>query len=94
MLSIIVLFIKNPDDYDLRNPLAFNIGAFLNADTAPKWLMSLCTSLDVFSFWTMALIAIGLTVAARKLSFGKAFMGVLVPWGIFVLGKTALAALF
>jgi hypothetical protein len=90
-LAIVVMFIRSPDEFDLKNPLAFNIGAFLNADTAPKWLVSLCTSLDVFSFWTIALIAIGIMATSRKMTFGKAAVAVLIPWAVVVLLKSAAA---
>ena len=29
ILAIIVVFVKNPEDFNLQNPLAFNLGAFL-----------------------------------------------------------------
>jgi len=93
-LSIVVMFVRSPEDFDLRNPLAFNVGAFLNADTTPKWLLSLATSIDLFSFWTMALIAIGIVVASRKVSFSKALVAVIIPWAIYVVLKSAGAGIF
>ena len=91
VLTTIVMFIRSPDDFDIKNPLAFNLGAFLS-DSTPKWLHSLATSLDVFSLWTIALIAIGIMVSTRKLTFGKAFVAVLIPWAILIFGKAGLAA--
>jgi hypothetical protein len=93
-LAIVVMFVRSPDEFDLRNPLAFNVGAFLNADTTPKWLLSFATSLDLFSFWTMSLIAIGIVVASRKVSFSKALMAVVIPWAIYVVLKSAGAGIF
>jgi len=93
-LSIIVMFVRNPEDFDLKNPLAFNVGAFLNADTTPKWLLSFCTSIDLFSFWTMALIAIGIAAGSRKVSFSKALVAVMIPWAIYVVLKSAGAGIF
>src|SRR5580704_14099166 len=29
LLTILVMFLKSPDDFDIQNPLAFNLGAFL-----------------------------------------------------------------
>lgn len=43
---------------DLDNPLAANVGAILPDDSA-KWLMALGKSIDLFSFWTLILLAIG-----------------------------------
>lgn len=92
-LTILVMFLKSPEDFDLRNPLAFNIGAFLSPDS-PKWLASLASSFDLFSFWTMLLLAIGISVAGRKLSVAKALTAVLVPWVLWVGIKTAWTGMF
>src|SRR5205823_4896844 len=59
-LAIIVMFMKNPDDFNLQNPLVFNPGAFMDPVTSPKFLYSLASSLEVFGIWTLLLIAIGL----------------------------------
>jgi hypothetical protein len=91
-LALVVLYLKNPEDYDLQNPLMFNVGAFLSQD-APAWLRRMGTSLDLFSFWVMALLAIGIVAASRKkMSFGKALAGVAIPWMLYVAVVTALAA--
>jgi hypothetical protein len=34
ILIIVVVFLKNPDDFNVRNPLAFNVGAFMDPTTA------------------------------------------------------------
>lgn len=92
ILSIIIMYLKSPEDFDLRNPLAFNAGAFL-PETAPKWLASLASSLDVFSFWTMALMAVGYAATSRKLTFSKAFTGILMAWGVWVVIKVGWTAM-
>lgn len=92
-LSIVVLYLKNPEDFDIQNPLAFNLGAFLGADTA-KWLKALAQSIDLFTFWTIALMAIGYAATAKKLKFGKAFTSILVLWGVWVVLKVGWAAAF
>jgi hypothetical protein len=95
ILAIIVVFIKNPDDFNLQNPLAFNLGAFLEPPpNSGKALYSLATSFDLFSFWTMLLLATGISVAARKFPFSKALIAVVVPWVILVLVKAGWAAAF
>lgn len=92
-LMILVMFLKNKEDYDIRNPLAFNLGAFLGPDSA-KWLKALLSSFDLFTFWTMSLIAIGIMVAGRKLTFGKALSAVVIPWLVWVLIKVAASSVF
>jgi hypothetical protein len=93
-LAIVVMFLKNPEDFDLQNPLVFNLGAFLDPQSAPKFLHSLATSVDLFSFWTIALLATGIAAAGRKLAWSKALTGVLVPWVIVVVGKAAVTSMF
>lgn len=95
ILTIIVIFLKNPDDFNLQNPIAFNLGAFLDPNTASKFVYSLASSIDLFVFWTIFLMATGLKAAAgKKLTFTGALVAVLLPWAIVVLGKAALAGAF
>jgi hypothetical protein len=91
-LTILVMFLKTPEDFDINNPLAFNVGAFLPDGTA-KWLVSLGGSMDLFSFWRIGLLAGGLSAASPKLSFSKALFVVVFPWALYVAGKTAIAAI-
>jgi hypothetical protein len=73
----------------------FNPGAFMDPKTSSKFLYSVATSLDLFSFWIMILIATGLKAASgKKLSFGGAFFAVALPWAVYVLGKSAFAGIF
>ncbi len=87
LLTLFVMFMKDPDDFDLQRPLAFNVGAFL-PDGLPRWAVQLGTSIDLFNFWIMALIAIGVSSTVRKIKFGRAFMGVFAPWVIVILLRT------
>lgn len=90
-LSMVVLFLKDPEDFNLQNPLMFNVGAYLSPD-APAALRALGTSIDLFSLWIIVLLAIGVSSAARKISFGKALAGIALPWALFVGLKTMAAA--
>jgi Yip1-like protein len=91
-LSIAVMFLKDPDDFNMQNPLLFNPGAFMDPLSSSRFLYSLASSIDLFSFWTIFLIATGLKAAGgKKLSFASALTAVIVPWGIYVLGKSVLA---
>jgi hypothetical protein len=95
ILGVVVMFLKSPADFNIQNPLAFNIGAFMDPQASSKFVYSLATSIDLFSFWMIFLIATGLKAGAgRKLSFGGALTAVVVPWAVYVLGKSALAGLF
>jgi hypothetical protein len=92
ILAIAVMFLKNPEEFNIKNPLAFNPAAFMDPLASSKFTYSLAGSLDLFSIWTILLIATGLKAAAgKKLSFGGALAAVVVPWAVLVLGRAALA---
>ncbi|MGA2271130.1 MAG: YIP1 family protein [Bryobacteraceae bacterium] len=96
VLAIAVMFLKNPDDFDMRNPLPFfNLGGFMDPQSPLKFLHSVASSLDVFAIWTILLVAAGLKSAGgKKLSFGGSLMAVAVPWAIWVLLRASLASRF
>jgi Yip1 domain len=93
LLSIVVMYQKPPDDFDLRNPLAFNAGVFVASD-AMQWVKALAAQFDLFSFWVIALLAAGISSAAPKISFAKALVAVIFPWALYVALITAYAAAF
>ena len=90
-LSMVVLYLKDPEEFNLRNPLMFNVGAYLSPDS-PAALRALGSSIDLFSLWIIVLLAIGVSSAARKISFGKAFTAIALPWALLVCLKVAAAA--
>jgi len=95
VLAIVVMFLKNPDDFNLRNPLAFNPAAFMDPNTSSKFLYSIGTYVDVFTIWTMLLTAVGLSAAAgKRLSFGGALAIVLIPSLILMLFGASMASMF
>lgn len=94
IMSLAVLFLKDPDQFDLQNPTLSNIGSFLDPLTTPKWLFSLAASVDVFTLWTLALVATGLAAAARKISWSTSFSWVIGTWLVYVLLKAGWAAIF
>jgi hypothetical protein len=95
ILTIVVIFLKNPDDFNYQNALAFNVGAFLDPNATSKFVYSLAGSLDLFVIWTILLMATGLKAAAgKKLTFTGALVAVVAPWAVVVLGKAAMAGMF
>jgi hypothetical protein len=89
LLAIIILLIKARGDVDPEHFLASNVAAFL-PDDAPKWLAALGQSLELFWIWTLALVAIGFSVAnPKKIKPAGAFLTVFGIWAVWVLGKVA-----
>jgi hypothetical protein len=83
-LLILVLFLKDPNAIDPNNPLASNLAAVL-PDDSPKWLEALCKSFDVFTFWTLILLAIGFAaVNSKKLKGAKPYTIAFGVWAAYV----------
>lgn len=91
ILSMVVMYLKDPEEFNLQNPLMFNVGAYLSPES-PAALRALGSSIDVFSLWVIVLLAIGVSAAARKISVGKAFTAIASAWALFVCAKIAFAA--
>jgi hypothetical protein len=93
LLALLVMHLKDPEDFDLQNPLSFHAAAFLTKSETAPWLWALLNSLDLFVLWYLVLMALGFTVFIRKMTFGRAFTLVLIPWGLLVLVKMGWAAI-
>jgi hypothetical protein len=91
-LLLVTLSLKG--DWNLRPDEAFatNLSLLLDKKTASGPVYSLATSFDLFSFWTMALLAGGFGVASRR-RMGSAVWGIIIPWALLVAIKVALSAL-
>ncbi len=97
LLSIVIMFVKDPDKLEVDPTLniASNLGILVADQKAHPVLASLLSSIDVFSFWNIALLSIGFAaVASGKLTTRKAATGVLILWALWVLGKAGWKAIF
>ena len=94
LLAIVFMLVKEPDSLDVidisRN-VASNPAVAVDDKTNPI-LHSLLARIDLFSFWTIYLLALGFaTVAGTKL--GKAAAVVLVLWGVYVVIRVGISVL-
>jgi hypothetical protein len=93
-IFLLVLLLRPPGTIDPENPVVTNVAALLPEDSA-KWLLALCKSLDIFTIWTLILIAIGFAaVNPRKLKGAKSFAIVFGVWGVYVVVRTLWAFIF
>jgi len=90
---ILILFLKPPGTIDLENPVATNIGAFLPESTS-KALMALARSIDIFTIWTLLLVAVGFAAVNPKKLKGKSLSIVLSVWAVYVACKMGMAWIF
>lgn len=82
---------QSADPTTLGDLLRSNLGFLVDRKSAV--LHALLQSIDVFSFWTLALLVVGLAAAARVPR--KTAAGVVIAvWILFVLGKAGFAGLF
>jgi hypothetical protein len=92
VLAVVVMYLKPPSEFDLQNPLMANASAFLSPDS-PRWMLTAAGALDLFTFWVMALMAIGIHAAAgKKMSTSKAFVMILFPWALYQILRIGAAA--
>jgi hypothetical protein len=92
-LMLLTLFLKGDWNIDPNQALAANLTLLLDKAETAKALYSLAGSIDLFSFWTIFLLAVGFGVATKRPT-GSAIWGILLPWGLYVVIKVGLAAVF
>lgn len=92
-LVFLVLALKDDWNMDPQSALQANLAALLDRSSTAKPLYAIAGSIDLFSFWAMALLSIGYAAVIRSRPSAAAW-GVVVPWALYVLGKAALAAIF
>jgi hypothetical protein len=80
------------DAFTFQNPVASNPGYFIDPAASPV-LYSLLTGLDIFTIWTLALTAIGITCIS-KVKTGTAFAVVFGWFGVALLLGAGFAAAF
>jgi hypothetical protein len=93
-IFLLVLLLRPPGTVDPNNPVATNVAAFLPEESA-KWLLALCKSIDIFTIWTLVLLAIGFAaVNPRKLKGSKSYVIAFSVWGALVVVKVLWAFIF
>jgi hypothetical protein len=93
-LLILILYLKDPSTIDVENPIASNLAAILPDDSA-KWLVALCKSFDIFTFWTLILLAIGFAATSpRKLKGAKPYVIAFGVWAAYVVVRVGFAFVF
>jgi hypothetical protein len=80
----------NPESFSIQNPVATNAGYFLNPANS-RFLYSVASAVDVFTIWTLVLVAIGLSCVS-KLKRSTAMAGVFGWFVVITLIGAAFAA--
>lgn len=92
-LMLGVLALKGDWNLNPQEVLQANPTLLLDQQATAKPLWAAASSLDLFSFWMLFLLAAGYAASARKRA-SWALPGVIAPWALWVLGKIGVAFLF
>src|SRR5215510_4994899 len=90
------IYLKDPTEIDLLNPVGSNLGAILGlmGVNLPKFVMGLASFIDVFSFWRLAILAIGYSAVSQKMKVGTAATFLVILYVIVALIGGAMASIF
>lgn len=94
ILGIVIILFGDLESFNPQNFVPTNLGFFLNPRETSKALYAMATSLDVISFWFLALVSLGLSFATkRKAKTVPVFLTFVGFWAIWVLAKVGWAML-
>lgn len=96
LLAIVMTFLGDPEHFinNPQSPTPTNVGFFLNPLESSKPMLAVAGSVEIFTFWYLALLGIGFSEAtARKVKFTPLFLIFLGLWIVGVLIKAGLATL-
>ncbi len=94
ILAVVTVFLSDPDGYDMRRPVASNLGALVSMTDHPA-LATFLSTFDIFTIWYIILMAIGFSkVSDKKIKTSSAFMGIFCAYFLFKLCATGMAAIF
>ena len=93
ILAAITLFAGlDPTTFNIKNPVGTNIAYYISA-SAPQWLITVLTSVDVLKIWAAILLTIGCAKVAQIKKSSAAF-AVFGWWILIILVSTGIAAAF
>jgi hypothetical protein len=94
LLVIVVVLFGDPATFNMSNPAPTDLGFFLSPQTVAKPLYTAATSVNIFSFWFMALLGVGFSEAVgRKVRARTVFLCFFSVWVLWVLLKMGMAAM-
>ena len=92
-LTMAVMALKDDWNINPQEALQASPGLLLDPQTASKPLPALLNSFDLFTFWTVFLLATGFGIAIRKTT-ASALWGVGACWALWILCKVGWTAIF
>ena len=95
ILTIVSLMVGNPENFNFQNPVATNVGYFMDRGSTSKFLYVMASSLDIFVVWVVILLGMGFAMNSerKKLKTSTAIVTVAVLYLIWKLGLASLATI-
>ena len=92
LATVLALAIQNDWNQPVETALKSNLGALLDRQALPPWIYVLAGSLDVFTIWTVVLLAHGCRWASGA-TFAESLKVTAALWVLYVAAKVGAAAL-
>ena len=94
LVGILVMLFGDPDHFNPNAPVPTSLAFFMDQAHTSKPLFALATSLDLFTFWYMAILGIGFaaTTGGRSKPL-TVFFALVALWAVYVLAKVGIAAM-
>lgn len=95
-LVTISVYLQNPEEIDLMNPVSSNLGGLLKLAgvTLPKFVAAMTTFIDLFGIWRIILLGIGCAAVTNKMKAGTASIPHIILYFIAALFLSAMASMF
>lgn len=94
LLGVVMMLFGDPEHFNANAPVPTSLGFFLDQAHTSKPLFALATSLDLFTFWFLALLGIGFAATTnRKVKSSSVFFAFFAVWVVYVLAKVGLASI-
>jgi len=95
LVTLVIAIMPDPTSFQLTNPLSTNLAFFLDKATAPAFFYAFSLHLDLFSVWTLLLLAWGVAkLGGKKGKFGAALAATGSLWLLMCLITAGFAAAF
>ena len=92
-IMLLVLWLKGDWNVDPNQIIQANPTIFFEIDSIPRWIWSLLSSFDLFSLWTLFLLAAGHAVAGKR-GLSTGLWGVGIPWILYLVLKVGAILVF
>lgn len=93
VLLLVVLAVGNPENFDMQNPLATNLGVFFDRHESPAGF-AFASSLDILSIYFVILAGMGLAITGRSKTLGKGVAATMIPWILMIAVKVGFRLIF